>query len=65
MLHLPLFTLGIDSLTWMAVLTAIEEKFGVLFADEVALDARSYTISGLSGALVDALPVDGRTQAVS
>jgi acyl carrier protein len=54
-LRASLSLMGIDSLTWMAVLTALEETFDVLFADDVASDPGSYTILGLACALVDCL----------
>lgn len=46
---------GVDSLTWMAILTTLEERFDVLLPDDVADRPDSYTILGLSRALAECL----------
>lgn len=47
--------LGIDSLTWLEVLTVLEEKFDVFLPDAVAVTPRSRTVLGLARALADCL----------
>ncbi|MFI6015594.1 acyl carrier protein [Streptomyces sp. NPDC051243] len=51
----PPADLGIDSLTWLEVLTVLEERFDVLFPDAVAANAESRTVLGLARALADCL----------
>ncbi|MEV6726331.1 phosphopantetheine-binding protein [Streptomyces xanthochromogenes] len=45
--------LGIDSLTWLEVLTVLEERFDVLFPDDVVASQASHTVLGLANALAD------------
>ncbi|MER7736455.1 phosphopantetheine-binding protein [Streptomyces erythrochromogenes] len=47
--------LGVDSLTWLEVLTALEGKFGILFSDAFAASPDAHTVLGLSRALADCL----------
>ncbi|MFJ3878464.1 phosphopantetheine-binding protein [Streptomyces sp. NPDC090077] len=45
--------LGLDSLTWLEVLTVLEERFDVLLPDAVAVTPASRTVLGLARALAD------------
>ncbi|MBB4985953.1 MULTISPECIES: acyl carrier protein [Streptomyces] len=45
--------LGLDSLTWLEVLTVLEERFDVLLPDAVAVSPESRTVLGLARALAD------------
>lgn len=45
--------LGLDSLTWLEVLTVLEERFDVLLPDAVAVTPESRTVLGLARALAD------------
>ncbi|MFE0774902.1 phosphopantetheine-binding protein [Streptomyces sp. NPDC058861] len=45
--------LGLDSLTWLEVLTVLEERFDVLLPDAVAVAPESRTVLGLARALAD------------
>lgn len=45
--------LGLDSLTWLEVLTVLEERFDVLLPDAVVVTPESRTVLGLARALAD------------
>ncbi|MFJ3235690.1 hypothetical protein [Streptomyces sp. NPDC086787] len=47
--------LGIDSLTWLEVLTVLEETYDVLLLDAVATTPQSRTVLGLARALTQCL----------
>ncbi|MET7717249.1 phosphopantetheine-binding protein [Streptomyces sp. NPDC005407] len=52
--------IGIDSLTWLEVLTVLEERFDVILPDEVAASPESRTALGLARALADCLRKQGQ-----
>ncbi|MEV4894202.1 2OG-Fe(II) oxygenase family protein [Nonomuraea sp. NPDC055795] len=54
-LRASLATHGVDSLTWMAILTALENRFGLVFPDELASAPEAYTVLGLAHALMDGI----------
>ncbi|MGW4725704.1 acyl carrier protein [Streptomyces sp. NPDC004291] len=45
--------LGLDSLTWLEVLTVLEERFDVFLPDAVVVTPESRTVLGLARALAD------------
>ncbi|MFJ4823647.1 acyl carrier protein [Streptomyces bacillaris] len=45
--------LGLDSLTWLEVLTVLEERFDILLPDAVAVTPESRTVLGLARVLAD------------
>ncbi|MFE7524856.1 acyl carrier protein [Kitasatospora sp. NPDC057542] len=47
--------LGIDSLTWLEVMTVLEERYDTLLPDEVVASRASHTVLGLADALADCL----------
>ncbi|MFD5388216.1 acyl carrier protein [Streptomyces sp. NPDC127074] len=45
--------LGIDSLTWLEVMTVLEERYDTPLPDEVVASQASHTVLGLAVALAD------------
>ncbi|MEU1290540.1 phosphopantetheine-binding protein [Kitasatospora sp. NPDC005856] len=45
--------LGIDSLTWLEVMTLLEERLDTFFPDEIVTSQASHTVLGLANALAD------------